>query len=473
MKKSASTICMLLVCLLLLAGCDLAAMGLGTATPDPTVNPAAAPTTAAPTAAPPTEEPTPEPTATPTPEPTVQSPLPSEAYTYFGRVGFGGGVDGSPETVRWTEQISIQVTGKPNAGDRKALYDLVASLRTIAHLPEIVFVTEGGNFVIGFVPKSQGKGVLSEYGGDDAEGAVQWNGGVASVRVVIADELTDQNRRSGSLAFFFMRGLGLAEDSDGEHGDSALNRSGTAVAPSQLDMLMLRLLYSNLVKPGMGREEALAAVLAFDPEQPNSAPGSAGGPSVSKRDVLDYFNEVGFYWASGANEGVVSKWSAPVKLQVSGSPTDAQKALLDMYIEGIGAFNGFPGFEAVTSGGTLVINYGTAADLKKENPKMTAAEAGYILINRNEKTGKITGCQIAIANDYPDEAVGRNQFLRLLMKALGFAHTSLAWTDSIFHNASSTQDWSALDWKMVETLYRADVKAGEKRAAVMKRLLAE
>ena len=57
------------------------------------------------------------------------------------------------------------------------------------------------------------------------------------------------------------------------------------------------------------------------------------------------------------------------------------------------------------------------------------------------------------------------------MRAMGFDHTSVSYPDSVFNYSAPVQDWAALDWTMVELLYRADVKPGEKRAAVMNRLM--
>jgi hypothetical protein len=264
--------------------------------------------------------------------------------------------------------------------------------------------------------------------------------------------------------------LSISKNPDWAISGSALDQGSTAAAPSDSDWLMLSLLYGDAAQPGMGRAEAMLAVRAMDPGKA-VPPDSANYPGIGKTDQLSYFNEVGFYY-QGSSDGIVSKWSAPIKVQVSGEPTAGQKELLNGYLASIGNVAGFPGIEMVESGGTLLINYQGAAELKREYPQMTAAESCYFYISR-AKGGKITKCVIGAANDFTDDAAARNQFLRMLMLAMGFEHTSNSYSDSILNFSSNAQDWAGLDWKMVELLYRADVKPGEKRAAVMKRLMAE
>jgi hypothetical protein len=261
--------------------------------------------------------------------------------------------------------------------------------------------------------------------------------------------------------------MGLAESPAGSGIGSALDQGSTAAAPSEEDWLMLSLLYGSGVKAGMAAQEAMPLLWAYDPAQA-IAPDSANNPAIGIQAQIEYFNEVGFYWGSSSS-GIVSKWVSPIKLEVSGEPTAEQQELLDSYLERIAAIAGFPGFERVESSGTLVISFQPAAGLKREYPAMAGNESGYFAISR-AKGGKIAKCVIGAATDFEDTAAARTQFLRMLMRALGFEHTSVAWPDSVFNYSAHVQDWAALDWRMVEFLYRSDVKPGEKRDAVIKKI---
>ena len=464
MRKSAlppaAALLLVMVLLASTAGCDLLAANGG------------APTTAPRTeASVPTPSPTPDPTAPPTPTPTPEPTPPpgvlgQDVYTRFETVGFGGQRDGAPAIARWTGQISIEVAGKPNEDDRKALAAIIGKLRGIPGVPEILLVTARGNFVIGFLPESSGNTIVPGYGGG-AQGFAELASGAQRAGVLIPDELADQAARDGSLAHWMLLGMGLAAGLEDSQPGSALDSGFAATAPSDGDWLMLSLLYGSGVKPGMTAADAMPAVYAYDPANA-IPPDSANSPAIGRQARLAYFNELGFYYG-GSSTGVVSKWAAPVKLQVAGEPTAGQRELLDAYLTRISAVPGFPGFEEGASGGTLLLSFQPVAELKREYPTMTAGESGYFSVTR-AKGGKIAKCVIGMATDFPDEASARTQFLRMLLRALGFEHTSAAYPDSAFNYAAAAQDWAALDWAMVEFLYRPDVKPGEKRAAVMKKL---
>lgn len=464
MRRTISLLAAMLLCLVPFAGCDKPIFGAVTASPTPTAAPVE--TTAPPVI---TEEPTAAPTPTPTPEPTPMGVLPDNVYDFFGRVGFGAAGD-SPAIAKWVQPIRIQVSGAPNAGDRQALGSIIGKLKGIKGMPEILLVIEGGNIVIGFVPQNEAKKIDAGYNGtDEAQGFVKTDGGaVLSAHILITNGLQEQARRDSSLAFFLFTGLGLMADPRNEPADSILNRSGTAMVPSETDWLMLRLLYGAPVSPGMKPEEAMPFITAYDPGKEYYDASSANNPNVSREDMLAYFNDVGFYWPASLHDGIISKWAAPIKLEIKGIPSEQQKPLLDTYIAALNEIGGFPGIEVVQSGGTMVISYQTTPELKKDYPQMSAAESCFINISRGAKNGIITKCTIGVATDFVNEDVGRNQLLRLLMKSLGFTNTSGQYPDSIFNHSSKVQDWSSLDWKMVGLLYRTDVKAGDKRAAVMK-----
>ncbi len=448
------------VLLLTTAGCDLAANGAAT-----TVPPTEVPATPQPTLQP-TDEPALEPTPAPTPEPTQPGVLEQGVYSRFEAVGFSSQKDGSPVIGKWETKIKIQVAGKPNEADRKALEAIINKLRATAGMPEILLVTAGGNFIVGYLPENQGNSVVPGYGGSGAVGSMDLGNGKAAV--MIPDGLTDQSARDGALAHWILLGMGLAESPAGSGGDSSvLDQGSIAAAPSEQDWLMLSLLYGSGVGVGMTAQEAMPLLWAYDPSLA-IAPNSANHPAISNQAQIEYFNEVGFYWGSSSS-GIVSKWASPIKLEVSGEPTAEQQELLDSYMEKISAIDGFPGFEKVERGGTMIISYQPAADLRREYPAMAGNESGYFSISR-AKGGNIAKCVIGAATDFEDKAAARTQFLRMLMRALGFEHTSDAWPDSVFNYSAHVQDWAALDWKMAELLYRPDVKPGEKRDSVIKKL---
>ena len=465
MIKAAASFLVVLLCLLPLCGCaSLAVMpDGGTGGPAPSASASAVTT---PSPKPETTAPTPAPTPTPTPAP--QGVLTENEYALFTRVGFSGAGDGSPAVAKWASPIRIQIAGQPGDGDRKALSDLAGKLKGVYGMPDIAFVIDGGNIRIGYLPLKRSAELDASFNGSDpAQVSIRSEGfSPVSAALFVSDELADQQERDSCLAGLLFRCLGLAQDPMNEYAGSALNLNASASGPSSLDWLMLALLYSPEVKPGMSASQAIPVVRSLDPKATIGV--SANNPDIGNAGVLAYFNEVGFWWAEGAGDGIASKWASSVKLQIAGTPTAEQQALLDEYVGRLNKIEGFPGFVRVQSGGALVLSYQPAAELKKADAAMTTGESGYIMLTQDR--GKITKCTIGVATDFGDKNAARTQFLRLLMKAIGFPYTSDAWPDSILNYSATVQAWSLLDWKMAELLYRADVKPGAKRAAVMKML---
>lgn len=398
-------------------------------------------------------------TPAPTPSPAPQGIYPEDVYSHFERVGFGGGTEDSPAISKWTTPIRLEVDGHPTDGDRQALGALTELLRAIPGMPEIAFVTEAGNFIIAFVPKNEGKKIDSGYNGKDfAQAFVRLDDAKPSARLFIADEVVSQEDRDAALAALLFRGLGLIADPEQKYADSVLNGNAKAAQPSEQDWLMLKLLYCPEMTPGLKPADAMPVLRTLKP--------GTGGRRASLEDQLSYFNEVGFYWNAGAKDGIASKWSAPIKLQIEGDPTEEQRELIGEYADRLNGISGFPGIALVDSGGSFILKFGKRGEIIKSFPKIAAGEACGFLASR-AKNGVITKCQLGIATDFNDEAQARSQFLRVLVWSLGLNFTSDTWPDSILNLSVTAQDWSGMDWAMLGLLYRPDVKPGAKRAVIM------
>lgn len=437
----------LLICLAALSGCG---------SPTPTAEPTAAPTSA------PTPPPTPSPTATPTPEPTPEPTptgvYPGDVYGYFERVGFALGGENDAAIAKWTSPIRIQAQGSPTAGDQKALAALIKRLGGIAGLPEISFVTAGGNVLMYFLPKGEAVPSVEGYdGAEDSYFAVTW-GGSPRALVFISNELAAQAGRDAALASSLYRALGLRQDADRQYPDSVLNPDAGAAQPSERDTLMLKLLYCSELTLGMGKETAMAALPALDPD--------AGSTALGPAEKLEYFNEVGFYWPDNARDGIVSKWAEPITLEIKGEPSSAQREALDACIARLNRIAGFPGITEVESDGAMVITFAEREAIMEEFPGMANAEACAWKPTR-AKSGVISKCRIGVALDFTDDKQSLSQFLRVLIWSLGLNFTSETLPDSILNLEAAAGAWSEADWAMLETLYRAELEPGVKRAAVM------
>lgn len=445
-KFGAKAAALSLVAALCLAG----AFGCGGTPLAGSPSPEAVPTTPAASA----ESPAVSASAPATPAP--QGVFPEEVYALFERAGFSAVSGGEPAIGKWAQPLRIEVVGNPGAEDLKALGGFVEKIKYVGGMPDAYFVTEGGNIAVSYLPLGDaGRADASFTAAETAQAAVHWEGfAPVSAKLFVADELAGQEARDAALSRMLLRALGLMPDP---------NEAG---AVSDGEWLALALLCDPAVAPGMRKAEAMPVVRALEPW---TGGRSANHPNLKASDILSYFNEVGFWWpGETSSDGIASKWAVPIRLQAVGIPSADEMALLNEYAARLNGIPGFPGIELVQSDGNFVVAYQPVEAIKKMFPGLTEAEACRMSLT--QKGGKITKCTIGVSTDFRDLEAARTQFLRLFIRALGFAYTSEAWPDSIMNYEADARDWSALDWKMAELLYRADVKPGAKRAAVMKML---
>lgn len=274
MKPSAIFILVVLIALLS-PGCataDMAQLTAGATIPADSADIAtAAPATAAPAsaaAATVAAEPSATPSSAPTPAPTLSPDMiaayNAKAAAYFSQVGFAD-VRGTPGITRWERALKVQLVGKPNQADLMHIDRLLEALKSVKNLPPLSLADKGGDIIVYFLPVSKAKTVTAEYSGGMSFGSNGFYPKMAthpmrSGKAFIADELKDQDGRNGKLTSFFLLSLGLQTDVKHQYPDSALNFKALSAAPSDLDLLMLRLLYDPSIKPENKKETIMTQV---------------------------------------------------------------------------------------------------------------------------------------------------------------------------------------------------------------------
>lgn len=186
---------------------------------------------------------------------------------------------------------------------------------------------------------------------------------------------------------------------------------------------------------------------------------SANNQEASVDEMIQYFGEVAFYWPEDAKDGYIVKWMQPIKLQIVGSPSQDQLALLDNYIKATTKLPEFPGITRVQEGGNFVMTFKPYNELLTQFPKMLTTDACYYTINWDGNCA-VTNAEIGVATDFGDAAVGRTQFLRLFMLSLGVFYSSDTYYDSILNYDANPQDWAFLDWVVMSFLYSKEIQPG-------------
>lgn len=169
--------------------------------------------------------------------------------------------------LRWESPMTVYVGGRCTREDLRQVDEFLMELSfRVPLLPPIerVEYVSQADITLFFVPK--------ERMGDYVKGYVPGNDGfvtyyyrddvIYSAEIAIASDATTQAERNGILREELINGLGLGNDQY-RYSDSVIYESYNAAQTlSEVDWLMLNMLYSPYVRPGMTALEAYDALYA-------------------------------------------------------------------------------------------------------------------------------------------------------------------------------------------------------------------
>lgn len=162
--------------------------------------------------------------------------------------------------VRWQEPIELYIGGEPTKGDLQTLKEFIMLLSyRVPGLP-VVRMAESeasANARIYFVPLDE----MGKYVDGYVEG--NWgfvtytyaDGAIYEMEIAIASDVTGQKDRSHLIMEEIVNGLGLCYDHD-VYSDSIIFQEWTTVQElSEVDWLMLNMVYHPDVHPMMGQNK--------------------------------------------------------------------------------------------------------------------------------------------------------------------------------------------------------------------------
>jgi len=270
-------LCLLLAVLMLL----LAACNMGTAPTEMpqegamldqvldqlTTQPADTPTTGEPTTQPPTTgEPTTEPVSPP--EQPAHSALyipnveTEDVITWFNEVVLDAEFvnDGAVDVVqKWNSPVYYALLGAPTPEDETLVANMAAALNGISGFPGMHAASdpEGANLKIHFVSNDEMINILgNNFSGCDGGVTIWWNGnqqiyeGVICVRTDL-----DQYVRNSVIQEEIYNGLGPLQDTDLRTDSLIYSGYSTPQQMTQVDLLILQLLYHPDIRCGMTAAE--------------------------------------------------------------------------------------------------------------------------------------------------------------------------------------------------------------------------
>lgn len=167
--------------------------------------------------------------------------------------------DGRNELVRWEEPLTVYVGGSPTKADREWMDRFFFELQARVPLfPGITYVSDpaSANVTYYFVKLNQMKDYISNYvEGNWGYVSFWWNDyRLNRMEIGIATDVTNQKERNHLIMEEFINGTGLTNDHN-RYADSIVYQPWTTVQEvSELDWIMLNMIYSPEAYAGMESE---------------------------------------------------------------------------------------------------------------------------------------------------------------------------------------------------------------------------
>lgn len=176
------------------------------------------------------------------------------------------GSDQRDALIRWDGRLYVQVKGSPTQQDREELQKFLTELgMRVPEMPSI-FLTDRddqANVTIYYAPLSELPDLIPGYvEGNWGFFYVWWTDAyqIYQGTIGIATDVTNQRQRNHLMREELVGALGLCNDHD-LYEDSILYQPWTEVQTlSELDWLMLNMLYSPSVQPGMTYDEVYTII---------------------------------------------------------------------------------------------------------------------------------------------------------------------------------------------------------------------
>lgn len=200
---------------------------------------------------------------------TPRTPVQTRGYTaeqiqYFLDIALGAEFGETGGTIRkWTGPVRVKVNGTPTREDLATLNSIVNELNDLVQGAVPVQLTNSNpNIEIYFAPEAQFSSIEPNYRARNLGFFwAWWDGGTINrARILISTTGVTQQERSHLIREELTQSIGLMQDST-RYRDSIFYQGWTDVTQySAIDRVIISMLYSPAVRPGMSRPQVLAAI---------------------------------------------------------------------------------------------------------------------------------------------------------------------------------------------------------------------
>lgn len=183
------------------------------------------------------------------------------------------------------------------------------------------------------------------------------------------------------------------------------------------------------------------------------------------QEEIDYFTEIALGTEYGG-AAPICKWTDAIRVKVTGTPTEDDLTTLDQVITELRGLTGL-GMRIVDDEENVNIYFIPESEFKNYIPSYVEGNWGYFSYY-TRSDGEIWGAQIGIDTVLTDQ-LSRSHLLREeLTQSLGLGNDSYEYEDSIFYQGwTLVQDYSDMDKKVIELLYRDNILIGMEKDEIL------
>lgn len=195
-------------------------------------------------------------------------------------------------------------------------------------------------------------------------------------------------------------------------------------------------------------------------------------------DVIRYFNEVVLdsEFSDGGNAKLVQKWDNPIVYWVGGSPTDADIAVMESFMDTVNGIPGFPGYVAGDQEylSDLRIYFCDGEEMENRmGPNFANGLFDGAVTFWYDGENRLYSEVICIRHDI-DQQIRNSVIAEELYNGLGPVQDTVLREDSIIYQyGSEVQSLSNVDLLLLKLLYHPEIQRGmnaEECTAVIRQL---
>lgn len=180
---------------------------------------------------------------------------------------------------------------------------------------------------------------------------------------------------------------------------------------------------------------------------------------LSSKD-LDRLVAVGLGAEYGGSNGIIVKWSGPVRISLAGKPSAPDKAALDQVVAELGELIAPTSISVVTANENVVVHFAPEAEFDTILPQYEPVNMGYFWTWWDAQPS-IAKAEVLISTTGLTQRERNHLIREEVTQMLGLMRDVDDDPKSIFYAAwTDTNSYTESDRQLVRALYCADVRSG-------------